>query len=794
MALTRPKYSQIYDTDWKQSVELATTADVGNLVLANVQPNSIDGVSVQTNYRILVKDQNTGAQNGIYLVRSAGTGSNGWWVRSLDAAQSNFVTAGLTVSVISGTVNGGKEFKLTTPDPITLGTTALTFINPFATASPGGANTQVQFNDQSVTNGTSGFTFNKYTNTLSVTGNVISSTFYGNIGGGSILPNVYITGSLLPSANVIYDLGSPTQKFRSAYFSGNTIYIGSQAISVAPDGTWTFTSNGANIQMGTTVPLSTTSANIANITAQNISNKIYFDNGSGHVGFNRGTPNYVYDFHSPNDAGEILHIEGGVGTQAYFGAKNSSGLTYSAGADQNYAFSGTKDTTNDYALITNGLVRANIQGSSGNVIFTESITVAKDISTKYLGVQQLRTTASNITVRSDMTFLGQELSGMAKLAVGTESPGSEVFTVIGGASYFDQDVTVMGNLFVNGNATTFNANNLSIKDSMIYLADNNTVGDTLDIGIVGSFNDSIKYQHTGFVRDATDGVWKLFSNVVPEPTTTIDFTNATYANLLVGNVSATYFLGNGALLTGVVTGAAGAKFTTASSAPSSPTVNDVWYDTSTDIVFLYENTGAGGNVWVDYTSVALNTNVATVQGTTLSILGNGTVNGSLTINSQNQLTAIANGGTNGVGNIGSSSQGFNTVFAKASSAQYADLAEKYTSDYDYTPGTVLVFGGTQEVTVSTLSHDPRVAGVVTTDPAYLMNDTLDGVAVALTGRVPCRVLGPVNKGDRLVTSQHSGVAQRLNNDLYQPGCIIGKSLEKIESAEISTIEIAIGRF
>jgi hypothetical protein len=58
MALTRPKYSQIYDTDWKQSVELATTVDVGNLVLANVQPNSIDGITVQTNYRILVKDQN----------------------------------------------------------------------------------------------------------------------------------------------------------------------------------------------------------------------------------------------------------------------------------------------------------------------------------------------------------------------------------------------------------------------------------------------------------------------------------------------------------------------------------------------------------------------------------------------------------------------------------------------------------------------------------------------------------------------------------------------------------------
>ena len=105
-----------------------------------------------------------------------------------------------------------------------------------------------------------------------------------------------------------------------------------------------------------------------------------------------------------------------------------------------------------------------------------------------------------------------------------------------------------------------------------------------------------------------------------------------------------------------------------------------------------------------------------------------------------------------------------------------------------------MFGGEQEVTIADQSHDPRVAGVVTTDPAYLMNDAIDGVAVALTGRVPCQVCGPINKGDRLVCSQHPGVAQRLDDDQYRPGCIIGKSLEAIDTTEIRTIEIAIGRF
>jgi hypothetical protein len=91
---------------------------------------------------------------------------------------------------------------------------------------------------------------------------------YGNIGGGSILPNIYVTGSIIPTANVAYDLGSPTQKFRSAYFSGNTVYIGSESISVAANGTWTFTSAGANVNLGADAVFNPPSANIAgNVSA-----------------------------------------------------------------------------------------------------------------------------------------------------------------------------------------------------------------------------------------------------------------------------------------------------------------------------------------------------------------------------------------------------------------------------------------------------------------------------------------------------------------------------------------------
>ena len=178
---------------------------------------------------------------------------------------------------------------------------------------------------------------------------------------------------------------------------------------------------------------------------------------------------------------------------------------------------------------------------------------------------------------------------------------------------------------------------------------------------------------------------------------------------------------------------------------------------------------------------------------TLSAL---TVSGAITVNSSNAVTAIVNGGTAGVGNIGASGQGFNTIFAKATSAQYADLAENYEADADYAPGTVVVFGGNKEITVTNNSHDTAVAGIISTNPSYLMNAGQSGewiLPVALTGRVPCRVQGPVNKGTVLVTGDIPGTAMAIKTSKFAPGCVVGKSLEIINSTDVLTIEVAVGR-
>lgn len=115
--------------DYKDSVRAATTAN-GALATAFANGQVIDGVTLATNDSILLKNQTTGAENGIYVVNASGAPT-----RRSDADVSSEVTGGLTVRVTEGTVNADAEFTLTTNDPITLGTTSLTFVN---TSPPGG--------------------------------------------------------------------------------------------------------------------------------------------------------------------------------------------------------------------------------------------------------------------------------------------------------------------------------------------------------------------------------------------------------------------------------------------------------------------------------------------------------------------------------------------------------------------------------------------------------------------------------------------------------------------------------
>ena len=149
-----------------------------------------------------------------------------------------------------------------------------------------------------------------------------------------------------------------------------------------------------------------------------------------------------------------------------------------------------------------------------------------------------------------------------------------------------------------------------------------------------------------------------------------------------------------------------------------------------------------------------------------------------------------------VGNITISS--YATLHATATSAQYSDLAERYEADQPMEPGDVVKIGGDKEITKTSELADTQVFGVVSTAPAYRMNADAGTDQthpyVALSGRVPCKVKGTVNKGDRLVSSDEPGVAQAINTlENTSHYAVIGRSLESNAEQEIKYIEIVVGR-
>ena len=181
--------------------------------------------------------------------------------------------------------------------------------------------------------------------------------------------------------------------------------------------------------------------------------------------------------------------------------------------------------------------------------------------------------------------------------------------------------------------------------------------------------------------------------------------------------------------------------------------------------------------------------------TTFATLDNSGLNlGSRTVTA-GTLTGVTTISTGAVGTAGTITGLWTLTAGSRMQATYAaDLAEFYEGDAEYEVGTVLVFGGDKEVTISDKFEDRRVAGIVSDNAAYSMNGGCPGLKnqIALQGRVPCKIVGKVSKGDILITSSIPGVAIAAGEDI-KVGTMIGKALEEHNSDEIGVIEVSVGR-
>lgn len=254
---------------------------------------------------------------------------------------------------------------------------------------------------------------------------------------------------------------------------------------------------------------------------------------------------------------------------------------------------------------------------------------------------------------------------------------------------------------------------------------------------------------------------------VPNPTAVVFTTNGAVTS--VATTAGTASSAN-------IASAASANITAISNGTSNVTVNtsNVTIGVSGAIIATFSSTGD-------------------VQAQNLVVGGNLTVQGTTTTVNSEVATGNFLPSANVTYNIGSTTAWWNNIYGTATHALYADLAENYQADKFYNPGTVLMFGGTQEVTIAD-ADTTRVAGVVSTNPAHLMNGALSGpnvTPVAFTGRVPCQVIGPVAKGDLMVSA---GFGYAKVNNTPAVGTVIGKALQDFQISGKGVIEVVVGRF
>ena len=235
---------------------------------------------------------------------------------------------------------------------------------------------------------------------------------------------------------------------------------------------------------------------------------------------------------------------------------------------------------------------------------------------------------------------------------------------------------------------------------------------------------------------------------------------------------------NGSGTLSFVDQSSGGGYTASASAPSSPSDGDEWWDTDNATFYKYINDGTTSQ-WVEWSPGT--------DGTDATLDGSTSISGDILPDTDN------------VHDLGSSSKRFVEIHAvtlqgTSTSAQYADLAEMYAGDKNYEVGTVVCVGGDKEVTECTAYADSKIAGVVSDKPAYLMNRDIDAehpVCVGFVGRVPIKVVGHIEKGDLLTSSEIKGYATKFSGD-YHPGCIIGLALNNKEDG-IDTVEVLLKR-
>ena len=675
----------------------------------------------------------------------------------------------------------------------------------------------------------------KISDSLNVTGTVTATAFVGDgsgltgvsgSGGGdstevytNILRSndstaIQVADNLVPTADDTFSLGTADKKWSAVHVSGGTIFLGNLQIK----------DSGSNSLQILRSDGSTTAAVESTSTTLNVvgddSTDMEIVVGTDRLFFQGGT-----NIETSTDSGAQLTISTS-NTPTFSGTVTAGGLTIGS-AVINEAELETIDgvTAGTVAASKAVIVDANKDAASfRNITATGAVTGGSFV----IGSADMNETDLEKLdgITNGTAAANKALVADANIDIGTIRNLSMTGNMdVGG------DLQLDGNLTVSGTTNSVNTTTLEVADALLELSKNNSGGSDVDAGILvqrGSAGNNAAF----YWNEGDDKFKAVLTTSAGTATAVTDSSTATIVATFEGNI------------TGNVTGNAD----TATLATTVTITDNESTNEDNAMVFTAGGDVDGGNLGLESDGTCTynpstgkitatgfigaltgNADTATVLATSrnFSISGDVTAgavaftgSGNVTLNAASVvattvktisgdgtdathfLTFVDSDDSTATGNTMFTDNGIfynpatNILTTTVTAAQYSDLAEKYVADSQYEPGTVVIFGGDNEVTTTTVSHDPRVAGVISTAPGFIMNENCEGnhvVELALTGRVPCRVKGVVAKGDMIVSSNIAGVGTKLNNASYQVGCIIGKALESKDTAEEGVIEVVVGR-
>lgn len=647
-------------------------------------------------------------------------------------------------------------------------------------------------------------------------GNNISTT--GTITSGNILVgNVQTNGQVSAAGNVIgnYILGNGSQLtgLPATYTNSNVVSLlssfGSNSISTTGNVTANYlVSPGAVIGSGISTTGNVISQGVVSAVGNIVTNGYFVGTFVGNVTGNFVVPGsntqVIFNTNGNADAVGGMTYNKGSNTFTVLGIVSSQGNVIAG----NVVTAGQISATGN---VTGGNLTASANVTGGNILTAGLVTATGSINTSSTisatGNIRGGNILSNGIISSSANVSGNNFIGTGVSVTGTITAASTVGGVISGASVSVTGNVSAGNLI--GTIATANQPTITSLGTLTSLSvagniqtgNINTVGQISATGNISGNNLAITNVNAGGTIVAT----------------TLDSANASVSgnviggNVLtggqvsaVGNITGNFILGNVALASGLPGNYGDSNVITLLSAFGNNSISTTGNITANSFIVTgtVVNNGISttGNVIANYylgsaLSVSGNVTAASVIGTiatanqsaittvgtlaSLSVTGNIT-GGNLSVGSGTITVGnIVSGAGNLLGTIGNATTWFGNAYVKAVNALYADLAENYTADAEYAPGTVVIFGGINEITTTTEFADERVAGVVSTNPAYLMNSSQPGTAVALRGRVPVRVIGPVTKGDSLVTSARSGLAESVGRSRDYAQAVFAKALETV---------------